>query len=780
MNLRHVPHRPLLAATTFVALATWANEAAAHVKWFSREFDFSDPPLTIAQILTPTFWLMAVLSLATIALFVLAEGRVDRASWYQRVEDWLAARASSAYIVMRVTVGAVLLLCWQAGVLFAPELTYDAPVIGWFQFALVLTLLSPKTTPIAGLGIVALYAIGVAEHGLFHMLDYFVFLGVAAYLVFRGADASKWQRIAKPALFAATGFSLCWLSMEKLVFPQWGLLLLRENPALTLGLPAEFFLVGAAFVEFSLGFLLIIGLLSRPLALVITLVFFLTTMVFGKDEMIGHSILHGVLVVFMLEGTSGALRPPIHFHSKTPLRIAFATVNLALAFAVFLVPYRSMAVQRSMGSALPHAAMAHGNHPQLMVSAEDAPTVALEAEPASDGGWDLTITTTGIAFSKKDVGTPHAAGSGHVHLYVDGRSYTQVFESTFHLEPLGPGQHTVTAELGTNDHRVYATEAGPIRASIALDAESADDLEFTEDDLIYFEPLTERMDVGEAPSEALVDLGRALYYETQLSMAGDLSCNSCHLLDRYGVDNEKTSPGHLGKRGARNSPTVYNAAYGLAQFWDGRAADVEEQAKGPILNPVEMAMPDERVVVKRLNAIPKYGEAFRAAFEGEKDPITYDNMAKAIGAFERGLTTPSRFDAFLAGDHDALDADEKKGLRTFLDLGCATCHNGPAIGGRSYQRVGLVVPYPDDEDLGRFDVTKDASDRQRFKVPSLRNIAKTAPYFHNGRYEHLEDAVKTMALYQLGKTISDDEIDAVVAFLNSLTGELPTAYIAPR
>jgi cytochrome c peroxidase len=277
---------------------------------------------------------------------------------------------------------------------------------------------------------------------------------------------------------------------------------------------------------------------------------------------------------------------------------------------------------------------------------------------------------------------------------------------------------------------------------------------------------------------AKVELGRRLFYEQRFSISQKLSCNSCHGLSSYGVDNEATSIGHAGQRGTRNSPTVYNAAFQFAQFWDGRAANVEEQAKGPILNPVEMGMPSAEVVVKTLREVPGYAPLFAKAFPGEADPISYDNMGNAIGAFERRLSTPSPFDAFLGGKLDALSDAQLAGLQKFLDTGCTACHNGAPVGGLLFQKLGLVNPYPT-EDLGRYEVTKKDADKYFFKVPSLRNIHKTAPYFHDGSIKTLDEAIRLMAWHQLGKQLTPAEIQSISAFLGSLTGEIDQRYIAP-
>lgn len=296
--------------------------------------------------------------------------------------------------------------------------------------------------------------------------------------------------------------------------------------------------------------------------------------------------------------------------------------------------------------------------------------------------------------------------------------------------------------------------------------------------LQFFTPLPQRFENPKNPiTPEKVALGRMLFYETRLSKNHDVSCNSCHALDGYGVDGQPTSTGHRGKKGGRSAPTVYNAGGHVAQFWDGRAADLEAQAKGPILNPIEMAMPNERKVVAVLKSIPGYVAAFKAAFPADKDAVTYDNLARAVGAFERELVTPSGFDMFLAGDRTALTSVQQEGLATFVSLGCNTCHNGPAVGGASFQKLGLVKPF-DTKDVGRFEVTKDEADRFKFRVPSLRNIEMTGPYMHDGAKKTLEEMVQVMAEHQLGKTPTEVQVRAVVAFLKSLTGTLRPEQIA--
>lgn len=273
-------------------------------------------------------------------------------------------------------------------------------------------------------------------------------------------------------------------------------------------------------------------------------------------------------------------------------------------------------------------------------------------------------------------------------------------------------------------------------------------------------------------------LGKKLYFDNRLSKDNTQSCNTCHNLETYGVDNLSTSPGNNGEFGTRNSPTVFNAALHMSQFWDGREPDVEAQAGGPILNPVEMAMPSEKIVVERLSKIEEYKKLFAQVFPNEENPISYKNIQKAIGAFERKLITPSRFDDFIAGNNDALSDVEKDGLQIFISTGCVACHSGNVLGGNIYQKFGIYDDYWKHTnskiiDEGKFQVTKIENDKYIFKSPSLRNIEKTYPYFHDGSVNDLKEAVTIMAKVQLNKELSESDLNALVAFLNSLTGELP-------
>lgn len=334
-----------VGAAAAAVLAT-ATPAAAHVKWFTQ-FSFGDAPRPLSQVVGPTFLALAALSMIVIGALVFVDRRLEATERYRRLNDWLASHRPNAVLVMRVGMGATLLLSWQADALLAPELRAPGWV-GWAQFACAFLLLFSRTVPVAGAGIIALYVLGVVHFGPLHMLDYLLFAGIGWYLVASGARGEAVRGSGLPALYAGVGFSLCWVALEKMVYPQWGLYLLQENPQLALGLDVRFFLLAAAFVEFSLGYLLIINLLQRPLALVITVVFFTTTLVFGKLEVIGHTPIHAALVVFLIEGPGTAFRPPVAFHRRLGLRTAFAAVNFALLLAILLLPY-AWAAERAAG-----------------------------------------------------------------------------------------------------------------------------------------------------------------------------------------------------------------------------------------------------------------------------------------------------------------------------------------------------------------------------------------------------------------------------------------------
>jgi cytochrome c peroxidase len=279
------------------------------------------------------------------------------------------------------------------------------------------------------------------------------------------------------------------------------------------------------------------------------------------------------------------------------------------------------------------------------------------------------------------------------------------------------------------------------------------------------------------PTPALVELGKALFFDPRLSQSHNISCNTCHQIGLGGVDMMSTSIGHKWQRGGRNAPTVLNAVFNVAQFWDGRAADLKAQAGGPIQNPIEMGINHEHAI-EMLKGIPGYANIFEAAFPRDKDRITMANAETAIAAFEATLITPNApFDMYLRGDANALTAEQKEGLKLFMDKGCAGCHAGINIGGQMYAPFGVVekpgADFLPPDDKGRLEVSKTPSDEFVFRVPPLRNIELTPPYFHTGKSWDLRQAVAVMGVSQLGQNLTDDEISKITAYLKSLTGDQP-------
>ena len=264
-------------------------------------------------------------------------------------------------------------------------------------------------------------------------------------------------------------------------------------------------------------------------------------------------------------------------------------------------------------------------------------------------------------------------------------------------------------------------------------------------------------------------LGKQLYMDTSLSKDGKVSCNTCHDLKKYGVDNEIFSIGADGVLDEPfNSPTTFNSVFNFVQFWDGKAKNLADQAKNPFINPKEMALKDEAEVVKRVEANAKY----KASFDKIYGEITMQNITDAIAEFEKTLITPNTpFDRYLNGDENAISSQAKRGWEAFKSNGCVACHQGQNVGGTMYQKIGIFEPYPNQENLGRYEITKIESDKMVFKVPSLRNVAKTAPYYHDGSIPTLDACVQFMAYYQLGRFLDQQTVDDIVAFLESLTGE---------
>ncbi len=439
----------------------------AHVKWFS-EYDFHDKPAGLAEVLTPSFWAMAGLSLGVIALLVLIEKPISQSVWAGRLDSWFSQFRHTATTIMRVGVFATLLWAWQMGVLFAPDLTVWAPWVGWAQFVVALLMLLPVTVPLGGAALIGLYAAGVGNFGFFHMLDYLLFIGVGYYLIVTRLNSAKLRESGLPVMYATVGFCLAWLAAEKLVYPQWSLYLLAGHPELTFGIDHRFFLVASAFIELSLGYLLIICLFERTWAIIITCTFFSTSMVFGKTEVIGHTILHAALLVFLVQGAGERYTAPIRLVRQTPARLAVALVGFAALLAVILIPYSAAAKHNHRAA----TADSTGKHTAVAVDDwERQPALELSVSATDSGGWNLHIRTEHFRFAPEHADGQHVRGEGHAHLYVDGRKAGRIYGNWHYIPPLPAGTHELRVTLNANHHGPYTAQGVPISAELTVEQE---------------------------------------------------------------------------------------------------------------------------------------------------------------------------------------------------------------------------------------------------------------------------------------------------------------------
>ena len=454
-----------------VLLILSAKPVSAHVKWFT-DGSYADRPLTIPEVVSPIFlWLLA-LCLVVIAFGVWLDQRIAKSSWYMQLDEWLDKRKGSAVLVMRVAAAMLLILSWQGGAILAPTVIVPSQYewVGWFQFGLAFLLLFDKTVPIAGLGIIALWVIGAIIFHPFHMLDYFLFIGVGFYLATANGKDSR-RLIGLTVLYLTVGFSLCWVALEKLIYKDWSLFLVEEHPQLAMGLNYDFFITSAAFVEFSLGFLLLVCLLQRPLAVLITAVFFLTTLVFGRVEVIGHTLIHGALIIFLLEGP-GYVYNLLHKHFSNMLhRILFTTVNFVILLGVLLFAYYSLAenkYERKQNFISTKPMHMHGQIELAGYPQSELPDVRLEVEEDPMGGYNLRITTTNFTFTPEYVNTENRMYNGHAHLHINGEKVGRIYGEWYYLSALPPGTYELTVTLNSNNHDDYVIRGNPIEDSKIL------------------------------------------------------------------------------------------------------------------------------------------------------------------------------------------------------------------------------------------------------------------------------------------------------------------------
>ncbi|MEM7799215.1 MAG: DoxX family membrane protein [Chloroflexota bacterium] len=441
---------------------------SAHVKWFSQ-FSFVDEPRRFSQILTPVYYSMMALSVFAIGLAVYLERTLADQRWYRNLNTWLSDQQAHSMLVMRVAMAGVLLISWSSDAVLTPELSSPNALLDWLEFVLAIGLLFPSTTWLSGAGLILLYLLTIVEFGIFHMLDYLHYAGIGIYFYVSRFKDDRIRGLALPALYVTIGFSLIWLGYEKLVYPDWALYLLDQNPQLTLGLNPGFFLQAAAFVELALGYLLIIGLLERPLAATITLVFFLTTLIFGKIEVIGHTPLHAALIIFLFNGPGAFYKPPIAIHEKLNWRIAFGTVNFVILMILFGLGYTASA-RAQFNTAVADLA----NSPDIidLSGAESIPNVAnLEAFDNGNGSWTLNAEVENWVFTPELIGGPTFPSQGYATVYDNGQEIGRMVGPWFDLGELTPGNHTIAIVLSGNDGTHFTLGTERIGAEIDIVAQ---------------------------------------------------------------------------------------------------------------------------------------------------------------------------------------------------------------------------------------------------------------------------------------------------------------------
>ncbi|MFT7588051.1 MAG: hypothetical protein ACI959_000257 [Limisphaerales bacterium] len=464
-------NRRVIASFSFLlGFLLFPDSLFAHVKWFT-EGTYADKPHRIADITTDFFYAIGALTLLVTAIGVIIDDRIQNLSWYLKIDNWFENQRDKSVLVMRFALAMTFLLSWQDDAMLVPNVRIKAEWIGWYQFLLTFLLLFPRTVPLAGLGTVLLYGLGQKLFSGFHMLDYMLYLGVGWYLMVSGVKEGKLRKSGLMLLYLTVGFSLCWVALEKFVYPEWAYQIIRDRN-LNLGLDPKFFLTGAAFVEFGLGYLMIICMLQRPLAVIITLVFFTTTMVFGKIEIIGHTLLHGCLIVFLFEGRSVIYNMITGYIKSVPARIAFASVFFVILFFGLLYPYSYLAEVKYKNRFGKEAFGRHHEHIPLEYPSDlPIPSVKLSVEKDAMSGFNLHIGAENFVFSPEHAGDMNTFGEGHAHLYLNGTKIARLYSNWYHIPDLPVGKHDLEVTLHTNMHQLLTLEGESISDKEIIEVE---------------------------------------------------------------------------------------------------------------------------------------------------------------------------------------------------------------------------------------------------------------------------------------------------------------------
>ncbi len=435
------------------------------MKWFSK-YSYADQPLDLMEVLTPSFYLLLGLSIIVIISLTLLEEKIIKISWVSRIDQWFGSRSEHILYVMRIGVGVTLVWSWQADKVFAPELATSTGWVIWLELAVAFLLVFRKTIRLAGVGILILYGVSISIFGFFHMLDYLLIAGVGWFFIAIQSKNPKIKITALPAVYATLGFCLIWLGIEKLVYPSWAKLLLQEHPVLALGVEHDFFVTAAALIEISLGFMILVCLQERLLALIITLVFVLTTLVFGKEEVVGHTLIHTVLIVFLFAG-AGSATPPLHWIKNVKLRLPATALAFVVLLATLMVPYiYGSSVLYSVSNKKPTDV--HEMKIEVK-SREEAPRLAISLHKDPVKGWNIELITENFTFAPASAGHDPVEGEGHAHLMINGEKVARLYDRWYHIPNLPIGKHDVVVTLNANNHAGLAVDGKAIKAETQIE-----------------------------------------------------------------------------------------------------------------------------------------------------------------------------------------------------------------------------------------------------------------------------------------------------------------------
>ncbi len=434
----------------------------AHVKWFSQ-FDFEDEPLQIADITNSIFWILAGASLVVVGLMTLIDKKIELAGWYKNIIGRLDNYSDKSVLIMRIAAGVVLLMSWELGTLVMPELAIKSELLLWLQFLLAFLLIFKNTVPWAGIGMAFLYAIGVYQFGILHMLDYLLILGVAYYFITSNAANAKLKNTGLFALYVFLGLSLCWAGMEKLFYPHWGTYLLEQYPQLSLGVEVNLFVQGAAFIEIAVGVMFIFCYFQRILAVVVTLLFILTSLVFGSKEIVGHLMIHASLIIFLIEGSGKIFESIPSFYRRFGRNPIFAGLGFLAILFLCIVLY-SYGANTKYNNALKTQSQEHVHNIEISDIAL-APQVELLVKDDKYEGWNLEIKTQNFEIQPPGISKKNFDNTGYAVISINNELIARMYSNWYYLPPMDPGTYNIELELRTGNHEGLTHLGMPIKAT---------------------------------------------------------------------------------------------------------------------------------------------------------------------------------------------------------------------------------------------------------------------------------------------------------------------------